>query len=68
MKTGEWRETVGAAIYGTMIAAQVMDFMREGRGAPGPEEMRRFSVEADAVAYLWREVTPIPITYGVRET
>jgi len=38
-----------------MIANQVTDHMRQGKGAPDKETMARFAEEAAAVADLWEE-------------
>jgi hypothetical protein len=49
----DWVFLVRASIIGNMIANQVTDHMRAGKGAPGGEDMSRFAKEAAAVADLW---------------
>jgi hypothetical protein len=39
-------------LYGAMIANQVRDHMKEGRGAPTEEDMKRFIEEALAICEL----------------
>lgn len=49
----DWVFLVRTSIIGSMIANQVTDHMRQGKGAPDKEAMARFAEEAAAVADLW---------------
>ena len=51
----DWVFAIRTSIIGSMIANQVSEHMRDGKGAPGPKEMARFAEEAAAVADLWEE-------------
>ena len=45
--------TNAKGMFGTMIAAQVMEFTREGRGPPTEEDMERFIEEAETISNLY---------------
>ena len=51
----DWIFAIRTSLIGTMIANQVTDHMRLGKGAPDKETMARFAEEAAAVADLWEE-------------
>jgi hypothetical protein len=51
----DWIFAIRTSLIGTMIANQVTDHMRQGKGAPDKETMARFAEEAAAVADLWEE-------------
>ena len=46
------------SVYGAMVALQVRDHMREGRGAPTDQQMELFVEEAETVAKWSEEVRP----------
>jgi len=50
-----WRRDMLIGIRAASIAVQAQDFIKRGRGAPGPDDMCRFSEEAEAVARLWKD-------------
>jgi hypothetical protein len=49
----DWIFLTRSSIYAACIAAQVRTHMAEGRGAPGDEDMDRFSEEAGAITDHW---------------
>jgi hypothetical protein len=51
----DWVFAIRTSIIGSMIADQVSDHMRLGKGAPDEADMARFAEEAAAVADLWEE-------------
>jgi hypothetical protein len=56
--TGEvdrWVFAIRTSIIGSMIANQVSEHMRDGKGVPNEEDMARFAEEAATVADLWEE-------------
>jgi hypothetical protein len=50
-----WIDMMHVSIMGASIARQSHDHMRDGRGAPEADDMRRFTDEAEALADLWME-------------
>jgi hypothetical protein len=55
LTVNDWVFQVRTAIVGSMIANQVNDHIRQGKGAPDKADMIRFAEEAAAVADLWEE-------------
>ena len=51
----DWLFAVRTSIMGSMIANQVTEHFRLGKGAPDETDMARFAEEAAAVADLWEE-------------
>lgn len=50
-----WIDMMHVSIMGASIARQAHDHMREGRGAPEADDIRRFTDDAEALADLWME-------------
>jgi len=50
-----WRRDVMIGIRAASIAVQAQDFIKRGRGAPGPEDMCRFNEEAETTVRLWKD-------------
>lgn len=50
-----WVSAMRVSIMGAAIVRQSFDMMRDGRGAPDVDDMRRFAMEAGAIADLWVE-------------
>lgn len=59
----EQHQARATAIYGAMIAAQTMEFVRAGK-APSLDDMRYFSQQAQTLVEQWSAANPIGFAHG----
>jgi len=50
-----WRRDMMIGIRAAGIALRSQEFLKQGRGSPGPDDLCRFSAEAEVVAQLWKD-------------
>lgn len=53
----DWVFLVRTGIFSAMIANQVSEHNRDGKGGITEEDMKRFEEEAGAVAEIWEKMT-----------